>query len=1141
MLKLRLFLVLFFVASVAFAQDNQSPYRTKKIAVTRDTIRIDSVSINKVFFKLLDVNGNAVDTTFYKVDFQKSILTFSPEYVSSDSLTLRYLKYPDYLTKKYSIYDDSRVISNEAGQGNLYSVSRDPLKKFVPFDGLNTSGSITRGITVGNNQNAVVNSNLDLQISGKLSDKVTLRASIQDSNIPLQEGGYSQKLDEFDQIFIELSGERWAIRAGDLFLENRLSRFMNFNKKVQGISTTFNFGKPENKTTVFASAALVRGQYARSSFVGQEGNQGPYKLRGQNGELYVLVVSGSERVFVNGILLKRGESNDYIIDYNAGEIIFNSTFPITSEMRINIEYQYSDRNYTRFVTYGGAIHEQKTWSLGGFVYSENDVKNQPLQQNLSAEQVQVLVNAGDDPNLMTAPSAYQDSYSENKILYRKIFINGIEVFEYSNVETDTLYNVAFTLVGSNLGNYVLASSAAVGKIYQYVAPQNGVPQGNYEPITRLVPPTKIQIATVLGRYNPSEKTSVDFEAGVSNNDLNLYSGIDDGNNVGLATKINARQQLFSKKWKADAFANYQFVQKDFRTIERLFTIEFDRDWNLTNPSGDQSLLVAGVNFDLSKPKDSLSTGFARYQFEKLDFTENFTGSRHVLEAGFKLKNWNIRQIGSYLKSDSDDNSSEFARNMTQVKYHFKKNWVGATLRFEDNEQKIKSTGLFSPLSQRFLEYGAFVGRGDSTKVFVELGYLHRTNDSLQNGLLQRVNISQSYYLKSKLIQTEKSDLSIFINYRDLKYTDEARENEPSLNSRILYNDRFFNQLVQTTTAYETTSGTIAQQEFTYLKVDPGQGVYMWNDYNGNGIQELEEFEVAPFPDQALYVRVFLPNQVFIKTHQNKFSQSLTLNPNQWQNEKGFKKLLSYFYDQASYQIDRKIVRDSDNFDLNPFSSDDENLLGLSGSFRNSLFYNRGKQDHSITYTFLANRARNLLSVGSQESLNNSHQLQYTHLYKKHWLLAMGGKTIFSVTESENFPEKNFEIEGYQVAPKISYLFSKNASWDIFYEYQVKDNLIGSLENLTQNRLGTSFTYASEKKLTMNGEFSLYQNKFDGNELSPVAFQMLEGLQPGENLTWRLLIQKNLTEFLDINVNYQGRKSETSQAIHTGSVQLRAFF
>src|SRR5690606_26001345 len=226
------------------------------------------------------------------------------------------LKFPDFLTQNYSVYDPKRTVENE--EGMLYTSEVTPIKKFVPFEGLNTSGSISRGITVGNNQNAVTNSSLDLQITGKLSDK-------------------------------------WITRAGDLFLENRKARFLNFNKKVQGLSSQLTVGEDDNRTTVFSSVALVRGQYAKSNFTGQEGNQGPYKLTGNNGELYVLVVSGSERVFVNGILLERGEDKHYVIDYNAGEIIFTSLFPITSEMRITVEYQFSERNYTRFVAYGGVM------------------------------------------------------------------------------------------------------------------------------------------------------------------------------------------------------------------------------------------------------------------------------------------------------------------------------------------------------------------------------------------------------------------------------------------------------------------------------------------------------------------------------------------------------------------------------------------------------------------------------------------------------------------------------------------------------------------------------------------------------------------------------------------------------------------
>ncbi len=1119
------------------AQETNSLYKTTKIAVTLDTIHLEKVSINSSFFKLLYANGKPIDSTFYKINFEKATLLLNEKNPQdSDSITVRYLKLPEVLTKEYSIYDASRVVVNEASSESLYQIETNPQKKNTPFEGLNTSGSITRGVTIGNNQNTVLNSNLDLQITGKLSEKVSLRASLQDSNIPLQDGGYSQKLDQFDNVFMELFSDKWYIRAGDVFLENRKTQFLNFNKKAQGIAANFDFGSEENKTNIFASAAIVRGQYARSDIIGQEGNQGPYKLIGQNGELYVLVISGSERVFVNGILLKRGENNDYTIDYNAGEILFTPLFTITSEMRIAIEYQYSNQNFTRLVTYAGGTHENKKWSFGGYLYSENDLKNQPLQQSLSTEQAQILANAGDNRNLMVAASAFLDTYSENKILYKKTVVNAVEIFEYSNNPQDILYNVRFTQVAPNNGNYILRNSAAIGRIYEYIEPLNAVPQGNYEPIIQLIAPIKIQVATFLGKYKPTEKTAVDFEIGLSNNDKNLFSSIDDSNNQGLATKINARQRLYSKKWNVDAFANYQYVAKTFSSVERLYNIEFGRDWNLqTTTIGNQSYLVSGLNFVLPEK------GNLVYQYEKLDFSDSFSGNRHILNALFNLQNWTIQSKGSFLKSYATSAASKFLRNQSQVKYNFKKNWVGTSLRLEDNQEKNKVTNQFSALSQRFLEYGFFAGRGDSTKVFVELGYFNRTNDSLQNGTIQRVNNSQTFALRSKLIQTKKSDLTLFANYRVLNFLDASKKNEPSLNSRMVYNDRFFNQLIQSTTVFETNSGSIPQQEFTYLEVPVGQGVYTWNDYNGNGIQELEEFEIAPFVDQGKYIRIFLPNRIYVKTHQNKFSQSIILNPNQWQNATGFKKMLSYFYNQTSYLIDRKIENKGDNFDLNPFSKSEENVLGLNSSFRNSLFYNRGKQNHSITYSYILNETINLLSVGSQEAKNSSNQLQYNHLYRKSWLFGMFAKTINTSIVSENFPDRNFDIKGFQLAPKISYLFTKSTSWDIFYELQNKENQIGNFETLLQNRFGTSFTYAGQNKLTMNGELSFYQNKYVGNEFSSVGFQMLEGLQTGQNLTWRLLIQKKLTNFLDINLNYQGRKSETSQAIHTGSVELRAYF
>ncbi|WP_432222436.1 hypothetical protein ACRASX_03555 [Flavobacterium sp. TMP13] len=1140
MFKKVLFIAFLLIYSGLYAQDESSLYKNSTVAVTTDTIHLDTNSINPTFFEIRDQNDTLLDATTYTVDFLKGTLLLDENLITKTNIvTIYYLTYPDFITKEYGDYDSSKIISNDAVLGTLYEIQP---KKIVPtpFDGLTTSGSISRGITIGNNQNSVLNSNLDLQITGKLSEKVSIRASLQDNNIPLQDGGYSQKLDQFDNIFMELFSENWSIRAGDILLENNSSSFLRFNKKVQGLSLNFDFGKPENRTSVFASASLVRGQYAKSEFSGQEGNQGPYKLIGQNGEFYVLVISGSERVYVNGNLLQRGENNDYVIDYNAGEIIFTSLFTITSEMRITVEYQYSEQNFTRFVTYDGVKHTTKDWNFGTYLYAESDLKSQPLQQNLNGNQVAILANAGDNTALMTAPSAYEEAYSENAVLYQKIISNGQEFFELSNDAALVLYNVKFSMVGAGKGNYTLQNNNTVNRTYEYVAPVNGISQGNYAPVVKLIAPIKKQIATFFGQYNPSEKTNIDFELGLSNNDLNLFSTLDDANNSGAAGKLKIKQRLFTGKYTLDAYTDYQFVQETFQSVERLYNIEFSRDWNIPNLlSGNKSLLHSGLTFNRKKSATELS--YLNYGFEKLDANDNYHGIRQSLFGYLQNNHWRIETQGSYLKSNSIEKDSRFLRNNSKIQFNWSKNWLTAKVRLEDNEEKNILTQSLTNLSQRFTEYSFYAGRGDSTKVFVELGYLNRTNDSLQDGLLARVNHSQTWQIKSRLLQTTTRDLSVFANYRNLQFEDPTQVSVASFNSRVLYNDRFFNQLLQSTTLYETTSGTIPQQDYTYVEVPAGQGVYTWIDYNGNGIQELQEFETAVFQDQAKYIRIFLPNRVYIKTNQNKFSQSLTFNPNQWQNKKGFQKLLSNFYNQTAVLLERKVKNEGSGFELNPFDFNAENALGLNASIRNSLFYNRGKQKHSVTYTYLQNQSKNLLTIGSQDNKNSSHQVQYNHLYQKSWLLGFFTKSIYTTLNSKDYVDKNYILNGYQLAPKVSYLFSKNTSLDFFYEQTQKDNQIGNLETLQQHRLGTSFSYAGDKKVTLNGEFSLYENKFNGNELSSVGFQMLEGLQTGQNLVWRALIQKNITQFLDVNLNYQGRKGETGGTIHAGSVRLRAFF
>ena len=458
--------MLFFVGYTIQSQTISTDFRKINIIVKKDTIQIDSVAINPQKFKILDSLKNDIPTLEYQIDFSNAVLIINSKKYSN--ITIEYFRIPDFITKIYSPFDEKLILQSNSNQGQLYSLTTNKKAADLKlFDGLQTRGFISRGITSGNNQNAVTNSALDLEISGKLSQNVTLRANIFDTNIPVQENGVSQNFSDFDRIFIEMFTDNWRVKAGDLSIENTETYFLPFQKQVSGLEVEADIN---DNLKVAASGAIVRGKFNNFKFVGQEGNQGPYKLFGANNEAVILIIEGSENVFVNGIKIKPGENEDYTIDYNLGEIRFNTTYPITNDMRITVEFQYAERNYTRFVTYNKTEYENDKFNIAGYFYSENDAKNQPLQQSLSTEQQQILANAGNNIDAMVSESAFLDAFNENKILYKKVVAGNEEFFEYSTNPTDELFTVTFTNLGANNGDYVLKETIAIGTIFYQSKP-----------------------------------------------------------------------------------------------------------------------------------------------------------------------------------------------------------------------------------------------------------------------------------------------------------------------------------------------------------------------------------------------------------------------------------------------------------------------------------------------------------------------------------------------------------------------------------------------------------------------------------------------------------------------------------------------
>jgi len=575
------------------------------------------------------------------------------------------------------------------------------------------------------------------------------------------------------------------------------------------------------------------------------------------------------------------------------------------------------------------------------------------------------------------------------------------------------------------------------------------------------------------------------------------------------------------------------IQENFSTVQRFQDVEFNRDWNLLNPTSDQQQISAGLLFE------NPQKGFISYSFNHLNFSNTFNGNKHLLKSKLQHKKTYFTLDGSILSNSSQIEKSDFLRLNSTIKHSLGKPWLGAFINFETNDRKDAITNNYNNTSHRFKEYESYFGIGDSTKVHAKIGFNYRENDSIKSNTFTQINNRKTLFIDSKLIQEKNTNLSVYANYRITK--NQFIENKEALNSRLIYNQRLFNNFLIFGTTYETSSGNIAQQEYVYIETEPGQGFYTWIDYDGDDIQDFDEFEIAQFQDQANYLRVALPNLTYLPTQAINLKQSITINPSQWKTKKHFKKTLSHFYNQTYISIENKQNKTSERFNLNPFNTNTSNLLSLSYNVRNSFYFNRSLQKYSTTYTYGESSNKQQYTIGNQENNITLHQLDFQHRLSTFWVFDLKTALGENNLKTENLTNRNYLINSKEIVPKFTFLYTKNHKLSFFYQFNEKENTLEDFEVLKQQQIGFDYFFLSKKKNQISANFTLFLNDFNGDENTPVGYQMLEGLQPGKNYTWNLLFNQKLNTTLNLTLNYFGRKSEDSRIIHTGMIQLKALF
>lgn len=1148
-----LLLILFTIFLYGFVISQElSNHRVKNVFISNDTVQIDNQAIVP-FSEIIHINEELIKPSSYEMNYAKGLLIVKDFSIKGKDIKIIYKIIPVSFTESFEHKKMNVIESKDSMVMNPFHYEYTPAKDDIFYlNGLNKSGSISRGASFGNNQDLAVNSSLNLQLSGKISNNVNILASISDDNIPIQAEGNTQQLQDFDKVFIQLYDESWKLTAGDFFVRQPKSYFLNINKKAQGGSFEIALKpsrKDETKTiTPFASAAVSKGKYARQSIVGVEGNQGPYRLRGNENETFIIVLSGTEKIYVDGKLLKRGTEHDYIIDYNTAELTFTPNFLITKDSRIVAEFDYSERNYSRTMFNFGTEYESKKLKLNLNYFSEQDVKNQPLLQDLTDSQKKLLSEIGDSLELAVVPNINQVAFNENLVLYKMVDTLGYDsVFVYSTNPDSAIYQLGFSQVGQNNGNYVLIQSTGNGRVYEWVEPIGGVPQGNYEPVILLVTPKKIEMTTFGGEYLFSEYSKISWEGAVSNNDINTFSSKDRGDDLGYAFKLKSENAILLSKekddWKMNVGGGYEFLDKNFKGIGPFRNIEFQRDWNISSVvfTSNQHAASSYLGFEKSKILN------IQYAINLLENANEYRGIKNIIAANVNFKGFRLVNNSSYLITEGLNNT-EFIRNKSTLTKDISWFVLGVDNELEQNKFFFPQSDSLTTNSFRFLIWKGFIHNADTSINKFLISYKQRIDDAANVTVFKPIARAEDIELSYALLKNKNHILRSSMIYRKLYILEPSLTTEkPDENilSRVEYNARFLKSAITSNTFYQIGSGLEVKKEFSFVEVQPGQGTHTYlGDLNGNGASDLNEFEVAAFKDQANFIKIFTPTNEYVRTYTNEFNQGLFLNPEtQWGTSHGLKKFIARFANRTNYRVNRKTADKTDYF--NPFvgSINDSTLVTTNLGFLNTIFFNKTNTKWSMDYTYQDNQDKSLLTNGieSRRTIIRTFKTRWniTRTFTLQNLFSNGIKS----NKSEFFNNQNYYLSNYETEPKIIFQPDVKFRWSLLFNYKEKYNsdLYGG-EILKAQKLGTEVRYNIASKGSVMLNINLIKNLYSSPLNNTLIFyEMLEGLLPGTNTTWEVVYQQNLSKHMQLSLNYNGRKSDETPVIHVGGVQVRAFF
>ncbi|MCA9733004.1 hypothetical protein KC799_12790 [candidate division KSB1 bacterium] len=1065
----------------------------------------------------------------YRINFSQSrLVLLTPNIQAGDSIFISYQKLNWPLRKTYFLQKPQTKPDSLSSSNSIATMfSRQESAETDEYtSNLRKSGSLVRGISLGSNQGLKVDSGLRLQVSGEVTEGVEIVAALTDQSTPIQPEGNTQTLQEIDKVFIKLKSRQFETTMGDYNLDLTGTEFTRYQRKLQGAMATV---YPQNDAHVTFSGAVSKGQFRTQEFQGIEGNQGPYQLTGERGQIDILVLAGTERIWIDGEEMVRGENNDYVIEYGSGEITFTRKRLITADSRISVDFQFSDERFQRnlYALEAEAKLFDEKLAIKSTLLREKDDADNPLGITLTDEIRDALSSAGDGQAVSNGAN-YVGADSGSYILQDSIFI-------YVGIDQGD-YQVRFSDLGPGQGSY---EYEGFGR-YRFI----GQGAARYAPVVLLPTAKKHDVADLRMDFQTSAAIKVSTELAVSNLDNNLYSSLDDGDNTGQAWLLSLAAQPQSLTLhginfgRADLHVHHRFRSERYKDIDRADEIEFGRQWDIADEkkTGNERITEAKIRYI---PRDRMhffgSGGFLNQDGNGISSKKISGGTRWQTPQFLEL-NYNIEKIEK--KNETIATPNSWLRQNGAV---FRTMWY-LTPKIEFESETKKETPLADSLRSgfRFTQLASGVELARFKHIAAGIEYTQREDDDRfeQSFLPKSTAHTRQFNLATQNIKNFNFSGSYIHRTRD--YNAAGLSDTRTDLAEINIGSSQWKNAVKFSSHYQITNTQVGKQEEVYFKVREGDGNYSYD-------AALDEYIPDPFGE---YVLRLLPTDEFIPVVELKGRINVRLSPKTalrtTKTSSFYKKFLANISSETFLRIEEKTqepkVRDIYFLNLSKFQNPDTTILG-NMSLRQDITLFEMRRDISLRYRLLSSKSINNQFIDSKQKRRYiRHEWRLNAPPTRQWggrfelIRTIEDKTFSSETRPDRF------IRGLRFESEVSWRPQNRLEVALHNVYGFDaDKAYKPQTEVRQMTLKPRTTYSFSGRGRLRAEFEY--TKVTANEDSRIIpYEMAQGNRLGRSMRWNLSFDYRMSTNLNSSISYQGRdEPQRDQTIHVAKVEMRAYF